>query len=201
MRDTLLQHKDYYTQHFSGFIDYERAKEVICLGIEDIFGSDKVVNDVFLKDDDGTPIYYADRSHWFFTPGCAQIAADTFFSPVSVYPQRSNPNALSATYFPLLETNESAKIKKKLSSPLILQFVNNCHWITLSLKRSRKISYPLPDNMYDYACNSMKRNTNIKSTAWNHYLTFLPRQKSDQGNIYEQSIFSVILLYILLIRL
>ncbi|KAI8368606.1 hypothetical protein EDC96DRAFT_543356 [Choanephora cucurbitarum] len=62
--------------------------------------------------------------------------------------------------------------------PLLMQRVNDNHFITLSMKRAIKPTWPLPQaSMYEIACESLGISPNFKRTFWNHYLFFQSREK------------------------
>lgn len=184
MRDTLLENKEHYISHFAGFIDYERVKQKICYAIDEEIGSDSIHYHLFEKDRNGEYIYHAPLELWFSLPDCGQIVADTFFAPLATFTEKSHTNSRGVTYIPLLSRYTDHMIRHNRPQPLILHRVDNCHWITLSLKKSITFILPMTCNMYASACVSMKKHENIKRSVWNQHLTFQTREKT-QGMIMQ----------------
>jgi hypothetical protein len=176
MRDTLLENREYYIKHFSGFIEYEQVKRKICYAIDEEIGSDNIHYHLFKTDSNG--------EYWFSLPACGQIVADTFFSPVATFTEKHHKNSIGATYIPLLGRYTDDMIKSHRPQPLVLHRVHECHWITLSLKKSITFILPMTCNMYQSACSSMNRHASIKRSAWNQHLTFRTREKT-QGTVMQ----------------
>lgn len=173
MRDFLLtmdEGKDestgFYKKHLRGFIDYQELKSIVCFGLQAKVGCQKV----------DKSLTYAGQDYWFTLPGCAQLAADTFQRLVATYAEKKYMNTPPCTFVPLIVKQET---KKKKEMPLLMQRVNDNHFITLSMKRAIKPTWPLPQpSLYESACESLAISPNFKRTFWNHYLFFQSREKN-----------------------
>ena len=189
MRDFLLtmdEGKDestgFYKKHLKGFIDYQELKSVVCFGLQAKVGCKKV----------DKSLMNASQDYWFTLPGCAQLAADTFQRLVATYAERKYMNTPPCTFVPLTIKQET---KRKKEMPLLMQRVNDNHFITLSMKRAIKPTWSLPQaSMYESACESLGISPNFKRTFWNHYLFFQSREKKP-GKITLNNYESLLLIF------
>lgn len=135
LRDTLLKNKNHYRDHFYRFFSVDASLEVAYFGIGDTLGNTYI---------DST-IVMAPSKYWFISPACAQLAADTYQVPLAVFVEKTYGDMNNFTYLPLLSQDLTAVSNKNLSkSPLLLQRVNQNHWVTLIMRRALKMVWPLP---------------------------------------------------------
>ena len=183
MRDTLFKNEKFYMDNFKDYFDFDEVKKRVCYGIEETVGSDVVRDELFVKDGDAEDEvkYFCNPEYYFSSVGCPQLAADTFFGPITLYSEKEYQNTRGVSYIPLLTEYTDVDIKKKRPQPLLLQRVNQNHWVTLGLRRSKKLPCPLPDHSYEFATKDLKKVANIKKTVWNYYLVFAQQLPKDSG--------------------
>lgn len=181
MRDTLIKNKTFYKEHMSNYFLYGETLDVVSYGLEKEVGSKIIRSEIFVRG------VTAPREYYFSSPDCAQLAADTFLRPIAVFLSESVKED-PATFFPLITYKNEEYILKEKPQPLIIQHVNGNHWITLSMRRARKMTWPLPSPVRERVYDSLGvKNTYIKSSHWNRYLIFKESKKSKEvkGTIYR----------------
>lgn len=173
MRDTLLLNQDHYRKHLSRFIIVDELIETVCYGIEKEIGNLIISSEKNLS---------AASEYWFNSPDCAQLAADTYQAPLAVFSEKQHGN-YGTTFLPLLNESKTVIPKKhRRKTPLLLQRVDQNHWVTLIMRKAIKMTWPLPMlSMYQEACKSMGLEANFKKSPWNKIMIFAAQDQHDNG--------------------
>ncbi|CAO3629256.1 unnamed protein product [Mucor hiemalis] len=91
-------------------------------------------------------------------PECAQLASCTFGRPIPCYDLRHEPQ----TYLPILPPAKIDPPPGERPLPLLLYFVSGCHFMTLQLKRSIKIAWPIVNTNHTFFMESLGKDDMIK---------------------------------------
>ncbi|KAI9325958.1 hypothetical protein BD770DRAFT_457522, partial [Pilaira anomala] len=172
MRDVLLQNVEFYSHNFSDYIAYDRLKKVVCFGIEEIIESNSGQKDI------AAPLQY-----WFYSPGCTQLAADTFRRLVATYTDVVvEKDEDPVIFFPFLYTNyyhvTNEGSEAYSPAPVVLHNIAGNHWITFKMKKSVKMLWPRPHSRFwKHMCEKMRKDPNFKRSLWYTILHFVPKPK------------------------
>jgi hypothetical protein len=165
MRDRLAKVKEAYRASFPLF-NVDVLEKIVNFGIEVEKGS---------KGISIAKPYSCGSSFWFLAPECAQLTACTFNRPVAIY-----YTGTAITYLPVLPADKT----KPVVAPLLLHIVKTFalnefnHWITMKLKRSIKIKWPVIDAMRSDALLALNKPNDI--SFWVKRLSFHKRNDKDE---------------------
>lgn len=184
MRDHLLTNFVTYSSifHKKNYL-IDELKRIVCYRISSEIGNPEVCE----MKERVAPIDY-----WFMVPECAQLAACTFGRPIASYDLRHEPQ----TYLPILPPAKIDPPPGERPLPLLLYFVSGCHFITLQLKRSIKIVWPIVNTNHAFFMESLGKNDMIKS-FWNRHLTFKKTKITSKSD--TSTLFSILLMSVLLV--
>ncbi|ORY94266.1 hypothetical protein BCR43DRAFT_517272 [Syncephalastrum racemosum] len=161
MQERLLTMESIYRQHFGKLMDKEHIDMLVSIcqyGLDDSAAAST-----------NCPLQY-----WFIAPGCVQLVADTYGRPVALYPssaERSpvDPNNYVTPPLLFLPFDSPSAASKRPLPPIILQHNNGNHWITMDLKQSRLMKWPIIERGIQLAYESSGRNPrSLRKHIWRH---------------------------------
>ncbi|CAG8817147.1 21648_t:CDS:2, partial [Gigaspora margarita] len=82
-------------------------------------------------------------SYWFLSPNCAQLAANTFSVPITIFDEL---NGQSMLFFPL---DAPLRHRKNL---IILHLINGNHIVYIDMKNYAKVSWPMVNSQHIPIC-------------------------------------------------
>ncbi|KAI8146850.1 hypothetical protein BJV82DRAFT_368885 [Fennellomyces sp. T-0311] len=155
MLHCLQRNEDIYSKHFISMYDPTRLKDTATYGLD------------FIPNLDGK--YPAcPQSYWSYTPGCTQLAADTFRIPVAVYPDTDQKLSRRNSGPPLLYLPFEGPIPKAKPLPIVMQYISGCHWSTLQMNRAIKMDWPVIERSIVLACQEMGQTKDLRKIIWRY---------------------------------
>lgn len=127
--------------------------------------------------------------YWFDANICAQLAADTFNTPIAIFSDAGKRTITTEngtkevfihppiTYLPYkgpIATNTPPV-------PLVMHFVHGNHWATVLMKRSRKMVWPPIAYKHKEVCSILGIDDKVRS-FWNRHLSFKKVEKDTNIN-------------------
>lgn len=133
----------------------------------------------------------ADMAFWF-NADCIQVAADAFSVPIAVYSDEGycrvhdgDGSQRVRTREPILYLPYKKPAKTHRPIPLILHHVNGNHWVSVNLKRPKKMSWLVANRFHYDACEQLGIDNGIR----NHWRTYLDMQKpSNNEPMFAESV-------------
>lgn len=172
MRDMVLKNQDMYRNCFDVYFKIDECITAICSGLEKVVGSNVVVpEEIGLR-------------KWFMSPECSQVAACTFQRPVACYSNESS-KGYASTFLPVLKNKDVFPNSGLSPLPIVMQNVSNSHWVTLKMKRSIKIKWPIVNIYHSNATKLAGFSDDKIKSFWNRHLTFKKYVPSEQTGKYN----------------
>ncbi|KAG0172379.1 hypothetical protein DFQ29_008407, partial [Apophysomyces sp. BC1021] len=135
----------------------------------------------------GNPSSGRSYEYWFDASICAQLAADTFNTPIAIYSDAGKRTIITEsgpedvfTHPPVLYLPYKGPLTTTTPpTPLVMHFVHGNHWATVLMKRSRKMAWPPICYKHKEVCANLGLDDKIR-TYWNRHLSFQKIQKKNQ---------------------
>ncbi|KAF7721007.1 hypothetical protein EC973_005628, partial [Apophysomyces ossiformis] len=125
-----------------------------------------------------TDAFGCSYEYWFDAGICAQLAADTFRTPIAIYSDAGTRSVVTedgtqtvfihppVLYLPYKCPSDA----KNPPMPLVMHFVHGNHWATVVMKRSRKMTWPPVYYKHRVVCAQLQLDDRIRS-YWNRHLS------------------------------